>query len=545
MRAGLRTVGKPCLPKASIGIAGTICALGGGCDDWEAAAGKSGFRVKRPGLARLPLLAVALAASTDPALSDRASRSLKSFRSGSGIAGIIQPSGREKKYSLKFAARGVTSTPIRGERDPIPRVNEGGGMGSLQCDYTIRCTGTRRRCLMGRDKVLGLSLAILLIGFAAAFCFRNDPFVEKGLKLARAKILDDAIAQRPGPKPYAYESKSRHDKSNSPTVTLQGIESADPFADINDPPADGPKSKTNKTDRLAAHVSTQRLLIRPMAEPKMPVIGTLTIATDAKPASSDTDRSSPPASDTASFPPIDTGSQRLSSAEPPADDAAIAAHRGAPPEIIIRPNPPSNRRSFSQSPRNMAWQSAADQPDQGSVADNSTPGGAVSDTPPSGGAVSETPPSGGVRTDNPPSASSAGDSQPSCGSAADNQSSNSPREPQTTDKANTNLRPRSHSFRENAAAGTQPGDITPRDATVRASGAECFNSEWQARDRHCPDRHCPDRHRPNRNSPERNGPDRHDSRRHSPLGHRIGGARRHPAACHLAARRPLPGCDLR
>ncbi len=54
---------------------------------------------------------------------------------------------------------------------------------------------------MGRDKVLGLSLAILLIGFAAAFCFRNDTIVESGLKLARAKILDEAIAHAPAPSP--------------------------------------------------------------------------------------------------------------------------------------------------------------------------------------------------------------------------------------------------------------------------------------------------------------------------------------------------------
>ncbi len=87
---------------------------------------------------------------------------------------------------------------------------------------------------MGRDKVLGLSLAILLIGFGGAFCFRNEPFVENGLKLARAKILDEGIARRPGPKPYVAESKrdSSPAPASKPTVTLGGIEAFEPA----DPP---------------------------------------------------------------------------------------------------------------------------------------------------------------------------------------------------------------------------------------------------------------------------------------------------------------------
>jgi nucleoid-associated protein YgaU len=87
---------------------------------------------------------------------------------------------------------------------------------------------------MGRDKVLGLSLAILLIGFGGAFCFRNEPFVENGLKLARAKILDEGIARRPGPKPYVAESKrdASAAPASKPTVTLGGIEALEPV----DPP---------------------------------------------------------------------------------------------------------------------------------------------------------------------------------------------------------------------------------------------------------------------------------------------------------------------
>jgi nucleoid-associated protein YgaU len=77
---------------------------------------------------------------------------------------------------------------------------------------------------MGRDKVLGLSLAILLIGFAGAFCFRNEELVEKGLKLAREKILDEGIAKRPGPKPYVADAKSETTPRVRPAVTLEGIQ---------------------------------------------------------------------------------------------------------------------------------------------------------------------------------------------------------------------------------------------------------------------------------------------------------------------------------
>src|SRR5262249_10270845 len=72
------------------------------------------------------------------------------------------------------------------------------------------------------------SLAILVIGFAGAFCFRNEEFVENGLKLARSKILDEGIAQRPGPKPYVADGKPDPAPVSKPTVTLGGIEAIEP-----------------------------------------------------------------------------------------------------------------------------------------------------------------------------------------------------------------------------------------------------------------------------------------------------------------------------
>lgn len=93
---------------------------------------------------------------------------------------------------------------------------------------------------MGRDKVLGLSLAILLIGFAGAFCFRNEEFVENGLKLAKARILDQHIDQRPGPKPYIADKSDP--PAPKPAVTLGTIEAIEPA----EPPK---KAQTAERDR--------------------------------------------------------------------------------------------------------------------------------------------------------------------------------------------------------------------------------------------------------------------------------------------------------
>ena len=162
---------------------------------------------------------------------------------------------------------------------------------------------------MGRDKVLGLSLAILLIGFAAAFCFRNDTIVESGLKLARTKILDDAIAHRPGPKPYTTEAKSDRHKSTLPTVTLQGVESVDPFSDV-------PRVTPTERTKSVAHVEkssdkgiaaiaddsistdlpaeSKRVVdTKPQAEPKPAALGPLTAVAGAESASIDTQKAAP------------------------------------------------------------------------------------------------------------------------------------------------------------------------------------------------------------------------------------------------------------
>ena len=51
---------------------------------------------------------------------------------------------------------------------------------------------------MHRDQKIGLSFAVLLIGFAAAFCFRNDPLSDpQPLALDRAAALDARIEQLP------------------------------------------------------------------------------------------------------------------------------------------------------------------------------------------------------------------------------------------------------------------------------------------------------------------------------------------------------------
>lgn len=84
---------------------------------------------------------------------------------------------------------------------------------------------------MQRDKVLGLSLAILLIGFAGAFCFRNETgSIFSGPQLRNPRVLDDAIANKEGPKPYTGDPGAAKPEATPTGVTLEGIEPDTPFA---------------------------------------------------------------------------------------------------------------------------------------------------------------------------------------------------------------------------------------------------------------------------------------------------------------------------
>ncbi len=175
---------------------------------------------------------------------------------------------------------------------------------------------------MGRDKVLGLSLAILLIGFAGAFCFRNEPFVENGLKLARAKILDERIAQRPGPKPYVADNKSEPAPSARPTVTLEGIQAIEP-----EPPRTAQRSKLD--------TSTAR-----SSEPTSPI----DTGNSQKPpldqfVSSQKERQTPEPTDKATGP-----------------TASSAAILDKPLELTIRPNSPAFAPPDSLLEDSMTWQ---------------------------------------------------------------------------------------------------------------------------------------------------------------------------------------------
>lgn len=89
---------------------------------------------------------------------------------------------------------------------------------------------------MQRDKVLGLSLAILLIGFAGAFCFRNETgSIFSGPQLQNPSALDKAISDKEGPKPYTGNLDTGNFTNRKPEatptgVTLEGIEADTPFA---------------------------------------------------------------------------------------------------------------------------------------------------------------------------------------------------------------------------------------------------------------------------------------------------------------------------
>jgi nucleoid-associated protein YgaU len=268
---------------------------------------------------------------------------------------------------------------------------------------------------MGRDKVLGLSLAILLIGFAAAFCFRNDKIVESGLKLARTKILDEAIAQRPGPKPYTMEAKADRHKSTLPTVTLQGVESVDAFSDV--PPAK-PSERTKSvaqveksSDRKIASIADDSLATdlpaetkpaietKPPAETKPAALGPLTTVADAESASIDTQKAAPEIGTSKSMAPVPvaiapkaaatpviipgvastpdvvessaSSSELLTSTAPPAADLPSNENQTASNEKDSRPNSPAGERTKTVVPQNVAWQSTPAQRPRDVLADNS------------------------------------------------------------------------------------------------------------------------------------------------------------------------------
>jgi nucleoid-associated protein YgaU len=279
---------------------------------------------------------------------------------------------------------------------------------------------------MGRDKVLGLSLAILLIGFAAAFCFRNDTIVESGLKLARTKILDEAIAQRPGPKPYTTEAKSDRHKSTLPTVTLQGVESVDPFSDV-PPVTPTERSKSvahveKTSDKKIAAIEddsfatdlpaeSKRLVdTKPQAEPKPAALGPLTTVADAESASIDTQKAAPEIGTSKAMAPVpvaiapkaaaapviipgvastpdvvesaSSSSELLTSAAPPATDLPGNENQTASNEKDVRPSSAAGERSKTVVPQNVAWQSTSAKRPQDILADNSPRSDSSSENPP-------------------------------------------------------------------------------------------------------------------------------------------------------------------
>jgi nucleoid-associated protein YgaU len=198
---------------------------------------------------------------------------------------------------------------------------------------------------MGRDKVLGLSLAILVIGFAAAFCFRNEQFVQDGLKLARSSFVDDAIAQRPGPKPYA-ESRTPRKKPSSPTVTLQDIEAVDPAGDMQVAQGREPNHIAEPARDTNRARKTQPNRIDP--SPKTP--SSEFLSPDTPPPDPEPTRSL--ADSAAESPP----SQQLASNEPPAQSAQTRATFDQTPEIIIRSGSRHTNPADSRQPKAMTWQ---------------------------------------------------------------------------------------------------------------------------------------------------------------------------------------------
>jgi hypothetical protein len=248
----------------------------------------------------------------------------------------------------------------------------------------------RRRWWMGRDKVLGLSLAILVIGIAAAFCFRNEPFVENGLKLARANILDDAISKLPGPKPYPQETKHAKPKATLPTVTLNGIESVDPFVERQaSATADREKSAT-PTFKPKQSVPVKLAAADNRSIPmSMPVIDTRA-ETDGPTASIDTDKATPEIttskpSTAPAFPaekPSSEAATLLTSTAPPVTEPSGSDKEPTVGEIVIRPNAPSKDRSAPAKEHNVAWQSKAAEEHRDAIPENSSASNSLADNSP-------------------------------------------------------------------------------------------------------------------------------------------------------------------
>ena len=194
---------------------------------------------------------------------------------------------------------------------------------------------------MGRDKVLGLSLAILVIGFAGAFCFRNEEFVETGLKLARAKILDEGIAKRPGPKPYIAESKSEPASLPKPVVTLGAIETLDP--------AEPPRRSQRSRQGHSTAISVEAISPIDTAKSQMEPIDTAKSQTEPLDqfVSARKDRSAPGAGSSATDP-GSTATDRT------------AAIIDKPIELTIRPNSPAFAPPDSLLDDSMTWQHPPD-----------------------------------------------------------------------------------------------------------------------------------------------------------------------------------------
>jgi nucleoid-associated protein YgaU len=273
----------------------------------------------------------------------------------------------------------------------------------------------RRRWWMGRDKVLGLSLAILVVGIAAAFCFRNEQMVESGLKLARANILDEAISKLPGPKPYVQEAKVEKAKPSLPTVTLKGIESVDPFADRQVAAATESDKKAKPIEKSRTSVPVKLAAAEKRVTPptEMPAIDTRSVTdtrdsrpSDTPPSDTRTSDTRPtsdtPTSSDASTASIDTdkAAPEIKSSKPsaasafpaekPSTDPSTLLTSTAPPvteqpnttqpsgdsdspvgEIVIRPNAPSSRKTQPVKDQNVAWQSKPAKEKHDTIADNS------------------------------------------------------------------------------------------------------------------------------------------------------------------------------
>lgn len=198
---------------------------------------------------------------------------------------------------------------------------------------------------MHRDQKIGLSLAVLILGFAGAFCFRNEPLVDAHpLKLEQMATLDAQIEQLPI---RAYTRREGADWLNRPAgqSARPGQSDRPGRADVPIAPVDQPNPPSGDIVDLFAG-PPEPVVIEPMT--------TISPSEIAAPTGVDPAAQSPPAM--LPEPPPSTGETPRGG--PSADGPSPTLPAPAPPGFVLTPStdntPARTRQPPSREPTALA-----------------------------------------------------------------------------------------------------------------------------------------------------------------------------------------------